>query len=201
MVDNQEMDWDYYEYGYEEEKQKELMKGILKWKKNTIYSSKNNKDDKFSQIEITVDVKTLIDFGIYAKDSMIFKSSTNQRPYDKTNLQINAPIFQAQIPKEGHSHLLNKGADSRIKSGATSTSFPGSGIGFLHVCFKNGAKFKSTAAMIGPNHAITAAHAVFNRAGGSSDANKIQTINYYPGLSGNQIVTDEVEVVKVLLLD
>ncbi len=70
-----EMDWDYYEYGAEELEQEKAHKGIVKFIPYCIYKSAAYKDQQFCQIDFSTEMKDLIEFGAYQKDSMITKYS------------------------------------------------------------------------------------------------------------------------------
>lgn len=64
------MDWDYYEYGREELKKKEEMKGIAKWNNSLIYKSNTDNEKEYNYFEMNLKMEELIDkYGILAKDS------------------------------------------------------------------------------------------------------------------------------------
>jgi V8-like Glu-specific endopeptidase len=49
--------------------------------------------------------------------------------------------------------------------------------------------------MIGPNHALTAAHNIYSK------GKKIQKVEFYPGLKQKNLCFEKVEVARVILVN
>lgn len=71
-MDLQDIDWDYEEFGRQEAKEKEMMKGTKKFEVRTIYKSKlSPSDEAFLRYEFDKDLSHLQDYGNFTQGNYI----------------------------------------------------------------------------------------------------------------------------------
>ena len=107
-------------------------------------------------------------FGIFAKDSDLLKAGANLKNVDRAEEDITSDFSKASFPEVAKGKIFSV-EDSRFKSGGNVVSFPQTAIGVVIVHFKNGIINRATGSVVGPNHVLTAAHALWNRGMSNAD--------------------------------
>lgn len=199
---NEDLDWDYYDYGQKEQQNLELMKGIAQFNNCVAYQSPKVTEKSFTYFNITQHINNFAErYSTWAKESEILQSFTNTIEFKKESNKIQEDLAKITVPAQGQGVVLDKSKDSRIKFGGIQSTFPKVAIGVIVVTFKGGKKLRGTAFMIGPNHALTSANLFFDRDEKSADNNRVSAVQFYPGFFDNAILYPTVEVARVLVME